>query len=266
MYNQRLLNEVKGLLFDPINHDVDTLNAQIEQKRDSLKKYRDAGFNTLYKAKKEQIISPDVRKLNTMKTDNSLSEDAQRFRDLGYFVIRDPKWDGYFGKVKRSYRTTIEFSEHKTNSNMIPGKKLNNHKLYIPFTNYYLDFDWNFKALWCSPVDRFMGDVPDFVLERIVEEKEKGLFAGFDIFFVARQSKLEDMVEGIVREEPIDPILVGRWNTGKETRTDRTILMPYDLDNGSLDRYYKSKLSTQGCVLAMWGTDLEEIDLALFRN
>lgn len=247
MLDQKLLEEVKELITIPVNHNLSSLESEIKKKENLIKKYKKAGFNSIYDNKRGETVKPLEKELRILRGENMLALQAEKYRKLGYLVIQDPKWDGHFG-----YETQTDFWSGETSKivvlksnrarDRIPCKIFGGRKKYD-----FLLFGWdtkntNFRALFCAPIDQYLSDVPEFVLDKVIEERKKGIFSQFDIMFVANRDDVLNMVKGITRQRPLDPILIGRLNgTGTET-------------------------SRQGAVLAMWGDDLEEIDLALLSS
>lgn len=266
MYNEKLLNQVKKLVTIPVNHNTATLEEKIEMEKEKIEKYMKVGFKSVYSSKHDAIIKPLERKLTFLEGENKLAGEVEKYRDLGYLVIRDPEWDGYFGYTDswRGKRKT-QYTKTRNSDNQISCKILSKTlSIPLPF-GYRFDPEINFSALWCVPIERFIGEVPDFVLEKVMSERKKKLFCQYDIFFVAKRSEVNDMVNGLYRAKPIDPILVGRWSVGVKYRYIG--IMPGFKPKEDYEAWAKFGEipipSSQGCVLAMWGDDLEEIDLAL---
>lgn len=85
-----------------------------------------------------------------------------------------------------------------------------------------------YQALFEVPIANFAGNVPMSVVDKVLEHREN--FQQFTIMFVAPNTKLSELVKSFPRQ---DPLLIGRL------------------------------FDDIGVVLAMWGEDLELIDLAL---
>ena len=260
MIDKTLIRQVSKLVYYPVNTNTSELEKQINALTETAEKYQSATFNEL-----ASQYSNQIRPLQKQKEEIQKAKIANKIREQGYFVIQDPEWDHYYGiRGWASPRDKLKDKLHDSHRDgLIPIKFINSPKKSI-FSPPLSEL----KVLCSCPTTRFKGAVPDFVVDRILEEKEKNTFCGYDIFFVEKLGK----IDSIVREFVLDPILVGRWKVGRKRNG---ILLSSGIRNSwtleeytaMMDKYcYKPEPSKQGAVLAMWGTDLEEIEISLLSS
>jgi len=227
-----LITQVRSLIHREQQFDTDPVFARIKELEQAIERYDSAGFTALANTVRAQLRPQhDIlrRAQQELKT--------AQLRDAGYLVIDLPKWDGYY---QRTFSNGYKFLKTKPSSlnrgsfNHIPGKIIKNLRKS------------DCTALWMVQTQNFTSPVPDFVIDRVLEEKET--FTQFDILFAAKKSELLNIVRDF--DVMVDPILIGRWSVGQRynRRTNGSDPIPTD---------------HHAAVLAMWGDDLEEIDLAL---
>lgn len=196
-----MVKVVQDLGFEPININVDLDSIKLLESESQ--RARRLGFY----AKADDLENKISAKKRTISQNETLTE-LSNLRQEGYFTIKLPEWDDYkeIDGIRIPYLRTGSVT-----------KDLNNH----------LDF----QSLFMVNINNFVGDIPECVYDAVEKYCEK--FGNFAILFVARMSKIGELVKDFVRQ---DPILLGLTHDG------------------------------YGVVLKMWGDDLEEIDLALLEK
>jgi len=261
LIDKTLLRQVADLVFYPQYRDTSEITRKITELEQKSDRYRHADFRELA-IQCGSETTPLKRQLDEIEK----AKKANDIVDLGYFVIQDPEWDYYYGSKGYPWRNARlkDRLHNKAENGLIPIRKIRRRDSI--FSNLADE-----RVLCCVPTNQFKANVPDFVIERVLEEKEKNIFCSFDILFVTRIGDIDKMV----REFVVDPILVGRWSVGKRFRNNGFgfwLAMP-NPDMTEEERqewydkhYYESEPSKQSAVLAIWGTDLEEIDIALLSS
>ena len=196
-----MIKVVQELGFEPQINKVDLDSIQLLEAESQ--RARSLGFF----AKADNLNSKITQKRNEVYENEKFAELGE-LRGEEYFTIKLPEWDGY----------------KKVDEVDVP---------YLRTGSVKKDFANNldFQALFMVNINNFVGDIPECVYDAVEQYQEK--FKNFAIMFVARISKISELVKNFVKQ---DPILVGLTN----------------------DNY--------GVVLKMWGNDLEEIDLALLEK
>ena len=242
-----LITQVRSLIHREQKIDTDPVFARIRELEQTIERYESAGFTALANTIRAQL-RPQHDILRRVQQELK----AAQLRDAGYLIINLPKWDGYY---QRTVTNGYKFLKTKPSSlrsgfHYVPGKiirpghcdsilcRLCSQRKACPKADC--------TVLWMVQTQNFTSPVPDFVIDRVLEEKET--FAQFDILFVAKKSELLSIVRDF--DVMVDPILVGRWSVGQGYNRRTNELEPTPTDRHAV-------------VLAMWGDDLEEIDLAL---
>lgn len=186
--------------------EIEALTGERERRRELVDRYRIAGFTAMSdKLQNEaRAIGMEIGKL-------SFEEKLNAFREMGYFVMKAPEWRG-------------ELSGAETGLNFdIPYIIVSSNRKFAEFADY--------QALYRVGIQNWVGDVPAQVLEAVEQVQiDTGFSVGqLGIMFVARRSKVLELVADFVRQ---DPVLI-------------------------------CDLGSHYVVLRMWGSDLENISLAL---
>jgi len=178
-----------------------------KMKREKLKdRYRQAGFTAM--SDKMEIeadaIWTEIGKL-------TFEEKLNALREMGYFVMNAPEWRGKLTGVETGLNFDIPYII------VSPNRRFAEHMDY--------------HALYKVGIQNWVGEVPPQVLEAVerVQIDTDLRVEQLAILFVARRSKVLELVADFVRQ---DPVLF-------------------------------CDLGSHYVVLKMWGADLEPISLAL---
>lgn len=194
-----MVKTVQDLKFEPTHLDVD------EEKIEALEQQRLKASKLGFLAKADSL-NGEIGKLRNMSQMNETMSKIEELKELGYFIIKMPEWD----------------DEKEVEGGLkIPYLRVGN-------VSRTMAGHMDFQALFLCNIQNFVGDIPECVYDAV--ELNQSKFREFAILFVARISKLGELVKNFVRQ---DPILLGLTENG------------------------------YGAVLKMWGDDLKEIDLAL---
>lgn len=246
LVDSQLIAHVKSLIHREQHIDTESITAQVKELTQSIERYDTAGFTARARKMRTQL-SPLTA---TLKQEHQQREIA-RLKDAGYLVIDLPEWDGYY---QRTSVGKYVFLKNKPSSprlgfHHIPGKILEYGRCNSILCRLSGRKDCpnaDCAALWMVQTQNFTSPVPDFVVDRVLEEQET--FDQFDILFIAKKNELHKLVRDF--DTVVDPILVGRWRVGEEYDFNTHKVVPIPSEH-------------HAAVLAMWGDDLEEIDLVL---
>jgi len=249
MVDNQLITQVRSLIHREQHIDTTSLITQIKELEHAIERYDTAGF-TARALKMRTQLSPLVA---ILEQERQLHKIAQ-LKETGYLIIDLPKWDGYYQRTstgKYVFLRNKPFSP-RLGFHHIPGKivrygRCNSALCRISGRKDCPNADCT--ALWMVQTQNFTSPVPEFVVDRVLEEQET--FDHFDILFIAKKNELHKLVRDF--DTVVDPILIGRWTVGGE----------YDLNTHKVVPIPSER---HAVVLAMWGNDLEEIDLALVLN
>lgn len=200
------LQSMKHDVVLPDPTEAEALTREKEKRWDMIDRYRKAGFIAMSdKLQNEaQAIETEIGKL-------TFEEKLNTFREMGYFIMKAPEWRG-------------KLSGNETGLNFnIPYIIVSSNRKFAEFQDY--------QALYKVGIQNWVGDVPPQVLEA-VEQIQIDTHLHVEqlaILFVARRSKVLELVADFVRQ---DPILI-------------------------------ADLGTHCVVLRMWGNDLADMSLAL---
>lgn len=237
MMTNPLITQVRSLVHREQQIDTAPIFAQIKELEQKIERYDTAGFSSL-----ANVTRTKLRPHHDALRRAQQEQKTVQLRDAGYLVIDLPEWDGYYQRtVMREYKfLRTRPSSPRQGFHHIPGKIIKITNRDSIFSRQKLDC----TALWMVQTQNFTSPVPDFVIDRVLEEQDT--FAQFDILFVAKKSELLDIVRDF--DVMVDPILVGRWSMGRRYNRRSNGFDPMPTDR-------------HAAVLAMWGDDLEEIDL-----
>lgn len=240
-----LLTQMRSLLHREQQIDTESVFAQIRELERAIERYDSAGFSALANTTRTQL-----RPLHDVLREVQQESKTTQLRDAGYLIIDLPKWDGYYQKTLTDGHKFLKTKpSQRRGFTYIPGKIIRPGDCVSILCRLSGRKDCpsaDFTALWMVQTQHFNSPVPDFVVDSVLEEQKN--FTQFDILFIAEKSELRSIVRDF--DVMVDPILIGRWRVGQEQNLFTPEPAPIPTER-------------HAAVLAMWGDDLEEIDLAL---
>jgi len=256
LIDKALLNQVASLVFYPKNDNASKLISQAEELIQKRDRYVNAEFREL-----SRQYSNEASRLKGELEDIKKARMANNIAEKGYFIIEDPEWDYYYGRRRYQWGSSLKDQLHKRyERGLTPIRMINRYPHPLSRLAHR-------RALCSVPTNRFKTNVPGFVIERVLKEKEKDIFCSFDIFFVAKIGDINKMV----REFVVDPILVGRWSVGKRFRDNGFMLSPIlprsDLTEKEIQELYDQYEELENTAhTELWQRDLLEFRAALEKN
>ena len=200
------LQDMKHCITLPDPTEIEALTGERDRREGLVSRYREAGFTAM-----SDKLQNEARAIGIEITKLTFEEKLNVFREAGYFVMSAPKWKAKLLGIE----TGLDFD--------IPYIIVSHNRKFAEHMDY--------QALYKVGIQNWVGDVPAQVLEA-VEQVQLDTELHVDqlaIMFVARRSKVLDLVADFVRQ---DPVLV-------------------------------ADLGTNYVVLKMWGDDLADLSLAL---
>ncbi len=204
-----MVKTLQSMKYDTALPDLTEMEALIgeqEMRRGLVERYSKAGFTAM-----SDKIQNEARAIGAEIGKLTFEEKLNAYREMGHFVMKAPEWRGTLSGEETGMNFDIPYII------VSPNRKFAEHMDY--------------QALYKVGIQNWVGDVPAQVLEAVeqVQVDTDLRVEQLAILFVARRSKVLELVADFVRQ---DPVLV-------------------------------ADLGTHYVALKIWGADLADISLAL---
>jgi len=182
---EMMVSALQTLVHKPLlasDEETDMLLVEIARKQGLVNKYSMANLIALTDKTRSEISG-----LREEITKSEIEEILEDWRMKGYVIIRTPNWQN-------------ELTNRETGFNF-------NIPYIITSTNRKWAIHGDYQALYQVPIQNWIGDMPEFIVDKAIEFRNA--FKQLAIMFVARRSKVKELVSNFVKQ---DPVLIGVVN------------------------------------------------------